>query len=107
MEPKRYVILNDRDNVAMAIDALSYGEQLEIAERGATVTLRSDISFSHKFALMPVPTGALVLKYGVPIGVASCPIAAGEHVHLHNLKTQMSECTDPDVVWGNRGGGAT
>ena len=32
--------------------------------------------------------GEVVLKYGQPIGVATQPIAAGEHVHVHNVKTK-------------------
>ncbi|HRJ73596.1 MAG TPA: SAF domain-containing protein [Terrimicrobiaceae bacterium] len=34
-----------------------------------------------------IRTGEKILKYGVPIGSATCDIAFGEHVHLHNMKS--------------------
>jgi hypothetical protein len=36
-------------------------------------------------ALHDVAAGAVVRKYGQPIGIATQPIRAGEHVHSHNL----------------------
>ena len=38
----------------------------------------------HKVARTPIPKGENVVKYGEYIGVATCDIAAGEHVHTHN-----------------------
>jgi (2R)-sulfolactate sulfo-lyase subunit alpha len=29
-----------------------------------------------------------VIKYGVDIGKVVAPIAAGEHLHVHNVKTK-------------------
>ncbi|MBO0802880.1 MAG: altronate dehydratase [Nocardiopsaceae bacterium] len=40
----------------------------------------------HKVALRDVAEGAPVRKYGQVIGAASAPIAAGDHVHVHNLR---------------------
>ena len=39
----------------------------------------------HKVAVRDLPVGAVVRKYGQVIGAATAPIAAGEHVHTHNL----------------------
>ena len=39
----------------------------------------------HKIALCDIAAGAAVVKYGSPIGTASSPIAAGTHVHTHNV----------------------
>jgi altronate hydrolase len=39
----------------------------------------------HKVAVRALAAGAKVRKYGQVIGVATAPIAAGEHVHTHNL----------------------
>jgi hypothetical protein len=36
---------------------------------------------------VPSATGAKIIKYGVPIGSATCEIAAGDHVHTHNLRS--------------------
>jgi altronate dehydratase small subunit len=60
---------------------------VEIPGHDGTIllTLRSDIPFGHKFALRAIATGARVVKYGEVIGVATRPIAAGDHVHVHNV----------------------
>ena len=34
-----------------------------------------------------IPAGTKVVKFAAPIGSATCPIQPGEHVHLHNLKS--------------------
>ena len=33
----------------------------------------------------PIHAGEAVIKYGSPIGLATAEIAAGAHVHTHNL----------------------
>ena len=50
------------------------------------VEVRSD---GHKYALTDIRAGENVIKYGCPIGHATEDIAAGEHVHTHNLKTNL------------------
>ena len=44
----------------------------------------------HKYALSDIKKGENVIKYGSAIGHATCDIKAGEHVHTHNLKTNLS-----------------
>lgn len=46
----------------------------------------------HKYALRDIRKGENNMKYGNPIGYAVCDIKEGEHVHSHNLKTNLSEC---------------
>ncbi|MBQ7975649.1 MAG: altronate dehydratase [Clostridia bacterium] len=43
----------------------------------------------HKYALRDIKKGENVIKYGNPIGRATEDIKAGEHVHSHNLKTNL------------------
>ena len=43
----------------------------------------------HKYALVPIKKGENVIKYGSPIGHATADIEVGEHVHTHNLKTNL------------------
>ena len=50
------------------------------------VELRAD---GHKYALCDIKCGEDVIKYGFPIGHAVCDIAKGEHVHTHNLVTNL------------------
>ncbi len=43
----------------------------------------------HKYALRDIKCGEDIVKYGNPIGHAICDIKKGEHVHTHNLKTNL------------------
>jgi altronate dehydratase len=45
------------------------------------------IPLGHKVAARDISAGEKVVKYGAPIGSAITNIAAGEHVHLHNLRS--------------------
>ena len=44
----------------------------------------------HKYALRDIKSGENIIKYGNPIGHATEDIKAGEHVHTHNVKTNLS-----------------
>ena len=44
----------------------------------------------HKYALRDIACGENVIKYGNPIGHATSDIKKGEHVHTHNVKTNLS-----------------
>ena len=44
----------------------------------------------HKYALCDIKAGENIIKYGNPIGHAIVDIAKGEHVHNHNIKTNLS-----------------
>ena len=48
-----------------------------------------DISDGHKYALCDIAKGENVIKYGQPIGHATSDIKEGEHVHTHNLATNL------------------
>ncbi|TWH78872.1 D-altronate dehydratase [Novosphingobium taihuense] len=67
----------------------------------AEVVLTHDIAQGHKLALRDHAPAEPVIKYGLQIGRATQAIAAGEHVHVHNLATALDgECVyarRPDV----------
>lgn len=44
----------------------------------------------HKYALCDIKKGENIIKYGNPIGHATENIKKGDHVHTHNLKTNLS-----------------
>lgn len=44
----------------------------------------------HKYALKDIAEGENIIKYGNPIGHATCHIKKGEHVHTQNVKTNLS-----------------
>ncbi len=75
----RVLHLSASDNVAVALDAVAQGA----AVGGVVAAAR--IPRGHKFALVPIPEGAPVLKLGQIIGFAARGIAPGEHVHEHNV----------------------
>ncbi len=53
-----------------------------------------DIPRGHKIALRPISKGESVVKYGMPIGHATREIAQGEHVHCHNMATDLAGLLD-------------
>ena len=50
--------------------------------------VRQDVPIGHKVALVDLKLGDTVIKYGQDIGRVVAPVACGEHVHVHNLKTK-------------------
>src|SRR5688572_21621928 len=75
--------LHPDDDVALARTALAAGTLL--SDGTVTLALADDVPAGHKLAVRPVRVGDPVRKYGQVIGLASSAIAAGEHVHAHNL----------------------
>lgn len=79
----RFLLLNPKDNVAVAVSPLKSGEQIEIDSQH--VTLANDIPAGHKFALREIGAGSDVIKYGEVIGKATSSIHSGEHAHVQNI----------------------
>ena len=52
------------------------------------VEIRAD---GHKYARRDIAEGENIIKYGLPIGHATCAIKVGEHVHIHNVKTNLGD----------------
>lgn len=89
---KSFIKIHSSDSVAVALAPLSAGSALQVD--GRAVTLLEDIPQGHKFALVPIPAGGAVIKYGAPIGTAQTDIPAGGWVHTHNVKTGLGEVLD-------------
>ena len=49
-----------------------------------------NVDDGHKYARRDIKSGENIIKYGQPIGHATVDIKAGEHVHTHNVKTNLS-----------------
>lgn len=49
-----------------------------------------NLTDGHKYARTEIPCGGIIIKYGNPIGHATCDIRKGDHVHSHNMKTNLS-----------------
>lgn len=82
---KDYIIINPLDNVAVVLRPFQKGEQIE------GITLLEDIPQAHKVALKAIKKGEDIIKYGSPIGHATESIAAGAHVHTHNVATNLDD----------------
>lgn len=80
---KKTIVIAPIDSVAVALVPLKKGEEYE------GVLLKEDIEKGHKFALKNIRTGEKVIKYGEVIGRATKDIAPGEHVHSHNMTTNL------------------
>jgi hypothetical protein len=89
------LVLHADDDVAVALRDLAAGEAVVVNDGGvlATLTLRDATPLGHKFALHPIGAGAAIRKYGERIGTASSDIAAGAHVHVHNLASARARTT--------------
>src|SRR5499433_4386492 len=79
----RAIVLKPEDDVAVAKAPLDRG--LVVEDGGGQIESRQDIKPGHKIARRAIRRGDPVRRYGQVIGFATQDIAAGEHVHTHNL----------------------
>lgn len=81
---KKTIVISPKDLVGVALVSLKKGEEAE------GVVLLEDIEKGHKFALRDIKKDEQVIKYGEVIGRATRDIEAGEHIHSHNMSTNLS-----------------
>lgn len=87
MAQPRLIRIQPADNVAVAVDEIPAGTAVSVD--GIGLVARQIIPLGHKIALTDIPCGQNVIKYGFPIGHAVAAIGLGEHVHLHNMATNL------------------
>lgn len=87
------MIIDPKDNVAVAIEPIAKGTVAAYVCEGKEVSLSvlEDITIYHKLATQDIAAGEPVVKYGEHIGVAACDIKAGEHVHVHNVEGRRED----------------
>ncbi len=85
--------MNEKDNVATALEPLKTGSVVFVAFHGhrERIKLASNIPLGHKFALEELKPGATVVKYGEPIGQTISRVGRGEHMHIHNVISPPGE----------------
>lgn len=87
-----FLLHSGRDNVGVVVRDVKSGEDLagETIDKSNSLRVKAqqDIPLGHKIALMDFKVGDTVTKYGEDIGKVVAAIRAGEHVHVHNLKTK-------------------
>ncbi len=88
-----FVLHDAADTVAVVVvEGIEAGATLRgwimDENRHIAATAKSNIPIGHKIALKDMNVGDTVIKYGVDIGKVVAPIKAGEHAHVHNIKTK-------------------
>lgn len=81
----QFLLLSAADNVLVARESAAEGTEVPL-EQGS-VALARTIPLAHKIARHDIAEGEKILKYGMPIGIATEAIPAGAHVHVHNIRS--------------------
>ncbi len=81
--------IHPTDSVAVATENLKTKETVTVD--GKEIILLNDIPAGHKFALKDITRSENIIKYAYPIGRAKCDIRKGEHIHNHNIKSNLSD----------------
>jgi hypothetical protein len=76
--------IDARDNVAVVVADVEAGARLRLDD-GSELTATQPVPRGNKVALTAIAAGDAIVRYGEEIGVATSAIAAGDHVHTHNL----------------------
>jgi hypothetical protein len=84
----RLLLLSAADNVLVATTSLP--AEIAVLVDGIRLRLGSNLRLGHKLARRAIPAGEKIIKYGAPIGVATTAIAAGAHVHVHNVRSDYT-----------------
>ena len=82
---RRVLLLHPQDNCLIACTPLATGTRLRL-DRGE-ITLSQDVALGHKIARQALRSGEKVLRLGAVIGSVTREVSPGEHLHLHNLKS--------------------
>ena len=88
-----FVLHDAKDTVAVVVvEGVKSGDQLKgwimDEDRMIEVQAKADIPIGHKVALKDMAVGDTVIKYGIDMGKVVAPITAGQHAHVHNIKTK-------------------
>ena len=88
-----FVLHDPRDTVAVVVvEGVAAGAELTgwvmDEDRMVNLAARQDIPIGHKIALKDMAVGDTVVKYGIDMGKVVAPIKAGQHAHVHNIKTK-------------------
>ena len=86
------LVLDPRDTVAVAVTPLQPGRVVEAVCGDGAVRVNVDglVPFGHKIAIAPMEVGDPVVKYGEVIGYALAAIRPGQHVHVHNVRSDRA-----------------
>jgi len=88
----QFLVHDTADTVGVAVVDIGAGTDCTgrdlSTNKPVTAKSTQDIPLGHKLALKDFAVGDTVIKYGCEIGKVVQPIKAGQHVHVHNVKTK-------------------
>ena len=81
------LLMDPSDNVVTCVNEVAAGEKVVYRKGDETLTLTAleDIPYCHKIALVDIPKGGEVIKYGESLGKTSEDIPTGHWVSHNNL----------------------
>lgn len=79
------ILLHPNDNILVCVKHIAVGDPVTID--GELITSNIAIDVGHKIARTALSVGDKVYRYGAPIGSLTEAVAKGEHVHMHNMKS--------------------
>lgn len=85
----RLILLSPSDNVMVVGSTIAAGEMVRVFD--ADIQAGREFPLGHKIACRLIEVGEKVIKYGAPIGSATRRIEVGDHVHIHNLKSDYTK----------------
>lgn len=87
-----FLVHDTADTVGVAVVDIAAGSELAGRDLSTNKPLKAkaieNIPLGHKLALRDFAEGDTAIKYGNEIGRIVKPVKAGQHVHVHNLKTK-------------------
>lgn len=88
----QFLIHDKEDTVGVATVDIKAGEMAKglfmDSQEPIEMKALKDIPLGHKIAMRDAKVGDTVIKYGQDIGKVVADFKAGDHVHIHNLKTK-------------------
>src|SRR5436305_3401525 len=87
MATANIVALAKADNVGVALRDIETSEMARAID-GTSVLAREAIPLGHKIALQPIAAGAAIIRFGMPVGLATAAISAGQLLHVHNVRSR-------------------
>ncbi len=78
-------MIHEKDNCVVAVHDIKKSEMV------FEIPAAEDIKSGHKMAITDISAGENIIKYGYPIGYALRNIKKGEHIHNHNIKTNLKD----------------
>jgi len=93
------LLLHPDDKILVARRDIAAGERVEMD--GDMMVIPCAVELGHKLARRALAAETRVLKYGAPIGSMKNAVARGEHVHLHNLRSDYIPSTTREGTDGH------